>query len=106
MLKWKAWYEDGRKFSSADTMWQDLPNRGMVGVVVYEEYPYRRILDGGDWYWLENGDIHQTNTHEEWGQFLPAPDINCTSCLKRSGVMSDTAWKRIQAQMIGDRTWP
>lgn len=37
MLKWKAWYEDGTKYSSADITWQDLPQRGLVGFGIYED---------------------------------------------------------------------
>lgn len=106
MLKWRAWYADGRVFSYKDVMWQKLPAKGLVGVVIYETPPYRRIMDGGDWFWLENGDLHVSATHDEWGKWVNPPDVPCKSCVKQGQAMSNEAFEGIQKEMLEATEWP
>jgi hypothetical protein len=104
--RWRAWYEDGSVYSCADVPWRELPAEGIVGVVVYREPPYRQIIDGGDWYWIADDEVRRVMTHEEWGQFAPAPKVGCLSCLKRSGVMDDDAFAEVQREMMAAREPP
>jgi hypothetical protein len=107
--RFRAWYEDGSAYSCADVPWQELPAEGMVGVVVYLDphvTPYRRIVDGCDWYWLADGQIQGVMTHAQWGKFAPAPNVGCLSCLKRSGVMDDDAFRGVQREMMAAREPP
>lgn len=106
MQGWRAWYDDDGVYSSAHVAWADLPETGMVGVVVYEEPPYRRIVDGGDWYWMEDGMIHCTETHGDWGLFVEPPKVACQACVKKSGDMSDDAFRAVQREMMEARAWP
>ena len=110
---WRAWYATSRTtwvvYSSTETSWNDLPPVGVVGIVRYldpDATPYRQIIDGGDWYWMQDGEIHRTMTHAEWGQFADAPAVPCMSCLKRSGAMDDDEWAEVQREMIAAREAP
>lgn len=114
-MRWRAWYAISRTewviYSSADTPWQEIPSgeedgpEGTVGGVVYLTPPYRRIPDGADWYWLEDGDIRSVTTHEEWGKWAPRPDVPA-SLLKRSGFLDDEPWARVQREMMEAREVP
>lgn len=102
--RWRAWYADGAVYSSADVAWADLPAEGMVGVVVYLAHPYRRIVDGADWYWLADGEVHALMTHKAWGQFVEAPADVPARVLKRSGVLGDEEWEGVRREMLEART--
>ena len=112
-MKWRAWYATSRStwvvYSSTETGWREIPGgdpdvpEGVVGAVRYLSTtvtPYRQIIDGGDWYWMQDGEIHRVMTAAEWGSFAPAPDVGCLECLKQSGVMDDDAWAEVQREMI------
>jgi hypothetical protein len=106
---WRAWVWDGEqvsRHSSADFRWQELPSEGVVGVVVYLDPPYRRILDGHDWIWMSEGEFDIVPTHPEWGKWADPPMGACRSCLKKGAPVLDDEWARVQAAMLEDRTWP
>jgi hypothetical protein len=103
---WRAYYADGARYSSADTAWQALPGEGLVGVVVYLDEPYRRILDGHDWIWLEDGAFRLVDTHPKWGKWAEKPAVRCASCLKRGAGMDNEAWAAVQAEMMAARVAP
>lgn len=105
-MRWRAWCWDVERVtvhSSTEGAWQALPGEGVVGVVTYGEPPYRRILAGHDWVWMEDGELHATGTHPEWGEWLPAPDVGCAACLKRGAAVPDEVWVRIQREMTEAR---
>jgi hypothetical protein len=83
----------------------------MVGVVEYAEqewkpgHPYRRIIDGGDWFWFDGG-WQRVMTHDEWGQWAPAPEGVPSIRLKRGAPMEDGAWAAVQAEMMAARMAP
>lgn len=106
MLGWRAYYSDGRTFASDGVAWAHLPPEGMVGVVVYLEPPYRTLLTGGDWYWMEDGEIRRTKNHPEWGEWADPPEVECAACVKKSGAMSDDAFEALLVEMMEAREWP
>ena len=109
MTGWRAWHWDGDLvdvYSSSELRWQDLPRRGVVGVVVYLDPPYRRIIQGHDWVWLEDGALLSITTADEWGEWAPAPEVDCAACLKRGAGVPDEPWARIQSEMTGARECP
>jgi len=66
VIGWRAWYADGSKYNSKDTKWSDLPDDGVIVVMLYFDEkkpsgnPKRRIMDGSDWYFQakhESGDF-------------------------------------------------
>lgn len=107
---WRAWYADGKVYSSAAVAWAYLPAEGIVGAVEYLDpsgSPQRRRLDGADWIWMdEDGVLHASETHPEWGQFVDPPEGVPVEMLKKSGRMPDEAWERVRREMLEARTWP
>lgn len=104
MNGWRAYFADGQRIDSAQSSWADLPAEGLVGVVVFEDPPYRHLVYGGDWTWIEDGEIHKSST--VWGDWVNPPEIACRSCLKRGAAMSDADFELVQAEMMRDRRWP
>jgi hypothetical protein len=45
IVGWKAWYDDGRVFSSSKDKWQDLPS---VGLTVLKKFYYQYKSDNDD----------------------------------------------------------
>ena len=103
---WRAWYDDGTVYSSADRTFQALPAEGALGFVLYFEPPYREVVAYGDWYYLAAGEIHRIKTHPEWGQWADPPAVDCASCVKKSGVLSDAAFDAVLNEMMEAREWP
>lgn len=108
MRGWRSWYSVLRRewvvYSSAEWELHELPREGCLGFVVYLDPPYRYIVLGGDWYWLENGKFHASDTI--WNGYVDPPGVACSSCLKRSGVLDDDVWAEVQREMMEAREWP
>lgn len=62
IVGWRAWYTGGRYFDSTTTTWEDLPELGVLYVIVYcRSRPRSRSMSTKDLYWLEitpEGDIY------------------------------------------------
>ena len=89
-MKWTAYYTEGKVFHSQDTDWSALPEEGVLIVVEYQPGG-RRIVDGGDWYWLENGRINYVPSLS-WEKEEPKPQVSCSNCVKRGVAMEDDAF--------------
>lgn len=106
MRGWRAWYTDGRTFSSADTDWTDLPDTGVLGVVVYLDPPYRKLVSGGDWYYLDSDHVPATvPTHTEWGRWTDPPAVPEVEC-KRGAAVTDDRWTAVEQAMMEATRWP
>lgn len=61
VIGWRAWYADGSKYDSKTTKWKDLPDDGVLIIVLYldgkrpDGKPLRRINSGVDWYFKAKG---------------------------------------------------
>lgn len=61
VIGWRAWYADGSKYDSKTTNWRDLPDDGVLIIVLYfddkrpDGKPLRRINSGVDWYFKARG---------------------------------------------------
>lgn len=105
-MSWRAWYTDSRKFNSVETDWNNLPETGVLGVVVYYEPPYREIVSGGDWYYLDsNGKPAKKMTHDEWGKWVVPPDVP-EDDLKRGEGTTDERWSEVQTEMMETKQCP
>lgn len=102
MEGWKAWYADGSIYDSRSTRWTELPKTGIIGVVVYYEKPYRNLVYGGDWYYIDGGVPTCTDT-VEWGSWVDPPDVPPEE-LKQSGTLED--FDSVLDTMMGDKQWP
>ena len=102
VLGWRAWYTDAR-YTSADTDAADLPANGMVGVVEYREPPYRRIVDGCDWY-VWDGERWSGPSGGDTGRWVarPAGDV----VIRSAPSLPDGVWAEVQREMMEAREWP
>lgn len=98
-VDWRAYYTGGRRFANDRYLWADLPSQGVLGVVVFKYKPYRDIVTGGDWYWLDDG--VPTCGDTTWDGWVEPPD---EPHLKRGAA--DGGYETVYEQMIEDRSWP
>lgn len=50
VIGWRTWYADGKKYNSKDMRWNDLPDDGVLVIMLYFDNKTRRIMDGSSWY--------------------------------------------------------
>lgn len=105
MVAWRAYYTEARRFASAAYSWRELPSTGVLGVIVFLEPPYREIVDGGDWYYLEGGVPTCTATHPEWGAWVDPPAVSPEE-RKQGAAIGDDEWAAVREAMTEDRAWP
>lgn len=105
VVGWKAFYTLDRVFSSENSNWADLPSAGIVGVVVYYEKPYRDILTGGDWFYLEGECPDSTGTHDNFGDYVDPPSVPEDE-LKKGVMIPDDDFQKIRSRMTEDKEWP
>lgn len=105
VVGWRAYYDGFRVFDSSDCNWTDLPDEGIVGVVVFKTPPYREIVDGGDWFYIEDNIPRTTDTADEWGEWVNPPGYP-DSIVKQGKVLPDEEWEAFQWAMRHDKSWP
>jgi hypothetical protein len=73
VLTWKAWYRGGQAYCATGHEWADLPDDGVLGVVVVfdekspgTEVQLRRFVSGSDLYWACEIDGHFTICQGAW----------------------------------------
>lgn len=59
IIGWRIWYEHNRVFESRTFQWKDLPDDGLIIVILYENKRlksgkghYRRICANKSYYWI------------------------------------------------------
>lgn len=98
-MNWRAWYTEGRVYTSDETDWLKLPSDGLVWVTVYRDTG-KTHYNGGDWYWIE-GDRVRYVPSREWGVDEPRPDVACLSCVKRGAGVPDEEFRKIAIEAWG-----
>lgn len=104
---WRVWYADGAVYDSRSSAWEDLPELGVVVVVVYHAAftaggtRYRKMLDGGDWYWP----FARSGTTDERGAWVDPPRGVAPELLKRGVWVSDLEFDLITQKARGS-SWP
>jgi hypothetical protein len=107
VLVWKAWYRDGKAFCSTGTKWAELPDEGVLGVVIVfdeispgTEVRQRRMMAGSDLYWACEIGEHWTlceGSHED------RPEERYPGAVIKRGVWtSDEEMQRVNEEM---RDW-
>jgi len=69
VIGWRCWYDSGSVYDSTGTSWSELPNDGVLVVMLYRRDGTRRVMSGNDYYW--------TSQHKEgvvYGQSNEYPD--------------------------------
>lgn len=79
--------------ASADD-WKALPDEGVVWV--NDLASGVRRLNGGDWYYIDNGALAYVSSRE-WGVDQPKPE-GCQDCIKRGVGVSDAEFARVMAE--------
>ena len=104
ILAWKAWYSGGRAFCSTGTDWADLPDEGVLGiVVVLDEFGpasdnrLHKFVSGSDLYWMVDLLGHPTicqGSHED------KPEKRYPGAIIKKGVWtSDEEMQRVNIEM-------
>lgn len=108
---WIAWYTEGRIFYSEDISWEELPNNGILFIMLYldtftlggRQYPmsdykgegiqYRREMKTFDWF-FKQGDLYGFNnlTLEENKKIYP------NASFKRGIWITDDEFNNIQKE--------
>lgn len=109
VLHVRAWYDGGRILDGESL--RGFPEEGAIQFVEFEHgvtkggTRYRRIVDGGDWYFLDDlGRIQRVDPHPEQGQWAEKPG-GCSSCIKRSAPhLPDDVFERLSAE-AQEATW-
>lgn len=101
-VPWRAFYADETEYVSTETTYEELPREGMVGVVEYEEDPYRKKVHGGDWYWMELGRWHLIPTGA-WNTWQPRP---VDHAIRSTPRLPEDVYERIRLRMHNARTTP
>lgn len=102
-VAWRAWFKGGARYDSRSSRWREIPDEGCLLFVVYMGektkmggYPYRKIVSGGDWYWMdEGGMIHCSDTHDNMGQWVDPPEVDG---LKRGIWTTDEEMTDVQSE--------
>lgn len=106
MYHWKIWYADGSIIEgSTEQDWAACSHENVI--VVLECFGrdennlfLGRINSGCDWYWMENGEVRQSNdsavTPGEW-----TPNFAPQGAIVKSGIyVADDVFDAIHAQVI------
>jgi hypothetical protein len=107
VFAWKAWYRGGQSYCSTGTDWSELPEEGVLGiVVVFDEFSpgtevrLRRMVSGTDLYWAcelaGEFTICQGSHDDKPEKRYPGAEI------KKGVWTSDDEMQRVNAEM---RDW-
>lgn len=111
VIGWHAWYADGSKYDSKTTKWRDLPDDGVLVIVLYfnskrpDGKHLRRINSGVDWYFRAKGlkdfIYGQNNDTPEENKKRYGEDI----LLKRGKWADDTGMQRAEKEASEAIDW-
>lgn len=63
-VRWRAWFVGMDVYDSLEGFeWEDLPDVGVLGVIVYFADGGKRVCSGDTWYWQYYSDGHWTIAH-------------------------------------------
>lgn len=99
IIGWKIWYTEGRKYSSLETEWKDLPDDGVLFLVTYkEEYEpnkrYRCKWHAMDWYGFDDDQLFVANNDTLQDNQNRYPTVN----FKRGIWVSDEEYKEVEKE--------
>ena len=106
VISWKAWYRGGQAYCSTGREWADLPDDGVLAVVViFDEYSgkvqLRRMISGTDFYWTCEIDGHETFCQGAHDDF---PEHRYPGAIIKRGVWtSDEEMQRVNEEMANWR---
>lgn len=103
VLGWRAYFSGGRTYDSVLHTWGELPRSEALVFVVYHPRPYRTVVDGGDWYWLDGGMVRCSPTHEQKGSWVP----RCGGDSSIAGLwVDDDVFAAVKAEAMAAKECP
>lgn len=63
-MRWFIWYEDGTRYSSDETEWNDLPQHGVAYLMLVKEDGRIANYNGQDLYWHLDGIFANDNDRD------------------------------------------
>jgi hypothetical protein len=108
----KAWYSDGRKFSTATSDPHTWPTEGaLLFMIYYEEktpagMPMRRNACGGDWFVVTPDLEVIVSDYKEDGTWVDAPSLKEGEILIQGKYISDQEYIQTMKAAHGDKLWP
>ena len=110
IIGFKIWYLDGSMQASSN--WRELSVADVLIVMAYyneffeEDKRYRKVIDGCDWYWFADGDIHGVRS-EDGVTRLPKPDGIDDLDLKRGEwAPSQAVFEQVTTASNNDLVFP
>ena len=101
IVGWKIWYTNNRVYSSHDITWEELPDDGVLFLILYRdqtymdngvEKRYRTRLHAYDWYGSDGDQMFMGNNDS-----LPRNKQRYPGLMFKEGIwVSDTEFSRIE----------
>lgn len=72
VIGWKAYYADGNVYNSKDSKWGDIPDDGLVALLLFQSdvdrfgRPIRVIRNGSDWYFSDGDQLFGSNSDPDY----------------------------------------
>ena len=100
IVSWRAWYTGGRTFHSMTTCWKDLPEIGVLCVVIYyRTRPYRRSMSGSSLYWLEDTPEGPVFGYDDAADAIIPDEVYQKGCVKRGKWVTDEEMAEVTIQV-------
>jgi hypothetical protein len=103
VIAWKAWYRGGVAYCSTGKTWAELPDDGLLGIVVlFDDLSpsgerLHRFISGSDLYWMVELEGRITICQ---GQHEDRPEKRYPGAvIKRGAWTSDEEMQRVNAEM-------
>lgn len=97
---WRAYFADGQILTSKTVRnWTDIPDDGMVGLVIFFSNGTKRRLTGGDYFFLN---LQEDKYGADGGKLLDLALKYPGAFLVRGKLTDDERMKAIEARMKSD----
>jgi len=104
-MAWRAFYADGRRWTSAEGRWEALPREGLVVAVWWDDQGQRHLECGGDAMILIRHQIISVNLPTI--AFNAAAELEANEGrLKFGELMPPDAWAQLRAEADDARELP
>jgi hypothetical protein len=105
VVGWRAWYTDGRVFDSAATRWEDLPEHGVLVVLLYHRTrPYSRTMSGRSLYWREVTPKGSIYACDETADAIIPKEVRQANCVKYGKWVTDN--EMLEARLASEKMQP
>ena len=101
VIGWRIWYDDGHVADSLMDTWANLPDDGVLVIMLYRRDGSRRVMSGNDYYWTS---VHPAGV--VYGQSDTAPDLKrYPQCIVKRGRFAPDHIIQAAEADAADSTW-